>query len=125
MQRDIVLTGRAPSSLFFSQAVRAAGLVFVSGQAPLDPVTGNVVGPSIMEQTRQCLTNVRAVLTAAGSSLDKVVSATVILAEEDDFAGMNEEWARWFPTDPPARHGARLPVQTGGMRVSVAVIAEV
>jgi 2-iminobutanoate/2-iminopropanoate deaminase len=125
MPRDIVRTGDAPSSLFFSQAVRAAGLVFVSGQAPLDPATGEVAGPSITEQTRQCLTNVRAVLTAAGSSLDKVVSATVILAEEDDFAGMNEEWAKWFPTDPPARQGARLPVRTGGMRVSVAVIAEV
>jgi 2-iminobutanoate/2-iminopropanoate deaminase len=122
--RDVIRTGDAPSSPFYSQAVRAAGLVFVSGQGPFDPATGEVAGASIQEQTRQCLTNVRAILAAAGTSVDKVVSATVILAEEDDFAGMNEEWARWFPTDPPARQGARLPVRPAGMRISVAVIAQ-
>jgi 2-iminobutanoate/2-iminopropanoate deaminase len=124
MPRDIIHSRDAPSSPFFSQAVCAAGLVFVSGQAPFDPTTGKIAGPSIQEQTRQCLTNVHAVLTAAGSSLDKIVSATVILAEEDDFAGMNEEWGKWFPIDPPARQGARLPVRTAGMRISIAVIAE-
>jgi len=108
----------------YSQAVKAAGLVFVSGQAPLDPTTGQVTGETIQEQTRQCLTNVEAILEAAGTSIRKVVAATFILGEEDDFAGMNEEWIRWFPTDPPARQGARLPIQTGGMKVSVAVIAE-
>ena len=123
MTRDVIRTDGAPSSPFFSQAVRGAGLVFVSGQGPFDPATGEVAGASIQEQTRQCLTNVRAILNAAGTSVDKVVSATVILAEEDDFAGMNEEWARWFPTDPPARQGARLPVRPGGMRISVAVVA--
>ncbi len=66
----------------------------------------------------------QAVLNAAGSALDTVLSATFILAEEDDFAGMNEEWARWFPDNPPARQGARLPVRPGGMRISVAVIAQ-
>jgi 2-iminobutanoate/2-iminopropanoate deaminase len=124
MPRDVVRSEGAPSSPLFSQAVRGAGLVFVSGQGPFDPMTGQVAGSSVQEQTRQCLTNVRAILAAAGSSLDKVVSATVILADEDDFAGMNEEWAMWFPTDPPARQGARLPVRHGGMKVSVAVIAQ-
>jgi 2-iminobutanoate/2-iminopropanoate deaminase len=123
MPREVVRTDLAPSSPFFSQAVRGAGLVFVSGQGPFDPATGEVAGPSIQEQTRQCLINIEAILTAAGSGLDRVVSATVILAEEEDFAGMNEEWARWFPTDPPARQGARLPVRPAGMRISVAVIA--
>ena len=90
----------------------------------MDPATGKIHGETIQEQTRQCLTNVSAILKAAGSSLDQVVSATVILLEEEDFAGMNEEWVRWFPTDPPARQGARLPVRVPGMKVSIAAVAE-
>jgi 2-iminobutanoate/2-iminopropanoate deaminase len=122
--RDIIRTGDAPSSPVFSQAVRAGGLIFVSGQAPIDPATGKIEGETIQEQTRQSLTNVQTILEAAGSALDKIVSATVILVEESDFAGMNEEWARWFPIDPPARQGAKLPISSGGIKVSVAVIAE-
>jgi 2-iminobutanoate/2-iminopropanoate deaminase len=122
--RDIIRTGDAPSSPIFSQAVRAGGLVFVSGQAPIDPATGKISGATIQEQTRQSLTNVQTILDAAGSGLGKIVSATVILVEESDFAGMNEEWARWFPADPPARQGAKLPISSGGIKVSVAVIAE-
>jgi 2-iminobutanoate/2-iminopropanoate deaminase len=98
--------------------------VFVSGTGPQDPVTGKIVGDTIQEQTRQCLQNLSAVLEAGGSSLERVVSVTVILLEEADFAGMNEEWIKWFPTDPPARQGARLPVRIPGMRVSIAAIAE-
>lgn len=124
MARDIIRTGDAPSSPIFSQAVRAGGLIFVSGQAPIDPATGKISAETIQEQTRQSLTNIQTILTAAGSSLDKIVSATVILVEESDFAGMNEEWARWFPADPPARQGAKLPISSGGIKVSVAVIAE-
>ena len=124
MARDIIRTGDAPSSPIFSQAVRAGGLIFVSGQAPIDPATGKISGETIQEQTRQSLTNVQTILTAAGSGLDKIASATVILVEESDFAGMNEEWARWFPTDPPARQGAKLPISSGRIKVSVAVIAE-
>jgi 2-iminobutanoate/2-iminopropanoate deaminase len=122
--RGIVRTDRAPASPAYSQAVTAAGLVFVSGQGPFDPATGAVVGSTIQEQTRQCLTNVEAILTAAGSGLDRIVSATFILDDEDDFAGFGEEWGRWFRTDPPARQGARLPIRPGGMKVSIAVIAE-
>jgi 2-iminobutanoate/2-iminopropanoate deaminase len=122
--KDIIRTGDAPSSPVFSQAVRGGGLIFVSGQAPIDPATGKVSGETIQEQTRQSLTNVRTILEAAGSGLDKIVSATVILVEESDFSGMNEEWARWFPADPPARQGAKLPISAGGIKVSVAVIAE-
>jgi 2-iminobutanoate/2-iminopropanoate deaminase len=125
MAKEIVHTDQAPKSFAgYSQAVKAAGLVFVSGQGPMDPATGEVRGETIQEQTRQCLTNVEAVLRAAGSSLDKVVSATFILAEENDFAGMNEEWGKWFAKDPPARQGAKLPVRPKGMKVSIAVIAE-
>jgi 2-iminobutanoate/2-iminopropanoate deaminase len=125
MTRDIIRTPNAPSSTTYSQAVRAAGLVFVSaGTGPQDPVTGKMVGDTIQEQTRKCLQNISAILEAAGSSLERVVSVTVILAEEADFAGMNEEWTKWFPMNPPARQGARLPVRIPGMRVSIAAIAE-
>ena len=125
MARDIIRTPDAPAPPpTYSQAVRAAGLVFVSGTWPHYPVTGKIVGETIQEQTRQCLHNVSAILKAAGSSLDKAVSATVIILEEADFAGMNEEWLKWFPENPPARQGAKLPVRVPGLKVSIAVIAE-
>ena len=108
----------------YSQAVVAAGLIFVSGQGPFDPATGAVIGTTIQDQTRQCLRNIDAILRAAGASMDKVASATFILRDPTDFAGMNEEWVRWFPTDPPARQGARHPLDVPGLRISIAVIAE-
>jgi 2-iminobutanoate/2-iminopropanoate deaminase len=125
MSRQIIFSSRAarpPAA--YSQAVRAAGLIFVSGTAPHDPHTGALVGSTIQEQTRQCLKNIAAILEAAGSCLDKVVSATVVLAEEDDFPGMNEEWLKWFPADPPARQGAKMPVRVPGLKVSIAAVAE-
>ena len=125
MSRQIVFTARAarpPAA--YSQAVKAAGLVFVSGTAPHDQATGIIKGATIQEQTRQCLTNIAAILEEAGSSMEKVVSVTVVLADEDDFAGMNEEWLRWFPSNPPARQGAKLPVRIPGLKVSIAAIAE-
>ena len=125
MPRQIVSTPNAAKSPpTYSQAVKAGGLVFVSGTGPHDPGNGAIRGATIQEQTRQCLTNVAAILEAAGSSMDQIVSATVILADEDEFAGMNEEWLRWFPSNPPARQGAKLPVRVPGLKVSIAVIAE-
>ena len=125
MSRQIIFTAKAAKPpAAYSQAVKAAGLVFVSGTAPHDPATGAIKGSTIQEQTRQCLTNIAAILEAAGTSLDKVVSVTVVLAEEDDFAGMNEEWLRWFPSHPPARQGAKLPAKVPGLKVSIAAIAE-
>ena len=125
MSRNIVRTDQAaPSPPTYSQAVKAAGLVFVSGTGPFDLETGKIKGDTIQEQTRQCLINISAILKAAGSSLEKVASATVILLEEEDFAGLNEEWLKWFPADPPARQGAKLPVRIPGLKVSIAVIAE-
>lgn len=125
MTRRIVHTPNAPKPpATYSQAVVAAGLVFVAGTGPYDPATGAVVVGTIQEQTRRCLTNIEAILTAAGSSIAKVVSATVILVDGDDFAGMNEEWLKWFPADPPARQASQLPVRIPGMRLSIAAIAE-
>ena len=125
MPREIVFTPNAAKPpATYSQAVKAAGLVFVSGTAPHDPTTGQIKGTTIQEQTRQSLTNIAAILEAAGSSIDKIVSVTVVLADEDDFPGMNEEWLRWFPSNPPARQGAKLPAKIPGLKVSIAAIAE-
>ena len=125
MSRKIVFTDQAarpPAA--YSQAVKAAGLVFVSGTAPHDPATGAIQGTTVQEQTRQCLANIAAILAEAGSSMDKIVSVTIVLADEDDFAGMNEEYLKWFPVDPPARQGAKLPARIPGLKVSIAAIAE-
>ena len=125
MAKEIIRTDNAPKSLAgYSQAVKAAGLIFVAGQGPFDPVTGEVIGESIQDQTAQCLRNIQAILHAAGSSLDKAVSATFILGEENDFGGKNEEWGKWFPINPPARQGAKLPIHPKGMKLSIALIAE-
>lgn len=124
MAKEIISTSAAPGGLAgYSQAIRANGLVYVSGQGPFDPETGDVVGETIEEQTRRCLQNVEAILEAAGSTIDDVVQATFILLDESDFAGMNEEWSRWFPTNPPARQGAKLPISPKGMRISIAAVA--
>jgi 2-iminobutanoate/2-iminopropanoate deaminase len=125
MPRNIIFTPRAAKPPpTYSQAVKAGGLVFVSGTAPHDPATGAIKGTTIQEQTRQSLTNISAILEAAGSSMDKIVSVTIVLADEDDFAGMNEEWLKWFPSNPPARQGAKLPARVPGLKVSIAAIAE-
>jgi 2-iminobutanoate/2-iminopropanoate deaminase len=116
--------GTAAGPFPYSQAVVAGGLVFVSGQGPFDPETGAVVGETIEEQTRQALTNIRAILEAVGSSMDRIANATFVLADPDDFPGLNAEWRRWFPTNPPARSGAKHPAPVPGLRISIAVIAE-
>ena len=125
MTRRIVFTAKAAKPPpTYSQAVRAGGLVFVSGTAPVDPATGAIEGTTIQAQTAQCLANIQAILEEAGSSMEKVASVTVVLAEEDDFPGMNEEWLKWFPSNPPARQGAKLPARIPGLKVSIAAIAE-
>ncbi len=125
MSRQIIFTTKAAKPPpMYSQAVKAAGLIFVSGTAPTDPATGAFKGTTIQEQTRQCLTNIQAILEEAGSSMDKIVSVTVVMADEEEFGGMNEEWIKWFPSNPPARQGAKLPARIPGLKVSIAVIAE-
>ena len=124
MSREPIGTDRAPNNPHYAQAIRSGGLIFVSGQGPFDPATGAVLGATIKKQVRQCLTNIQAILEAAGSSIDKIVSSTFILGDPADFAGLNEEWDRWFASSPPARQGAKLPLDVPGMRVSIAAIAE-
>jgi 2-iminobutanoate/2-iminopropanoate deaminase len=99
-----VQTDNAPAAIGpYSQAIKAGGFVFVSGQIPIDPKTGQFVSGGIAEQTEQVLKNLSAVLEAAGSSLDRVVKTTVFLADMKEFSGMNEVYAKYFSGPPPAR----------------------
>jgi len=99
-----VQTENAPAAIGpYSQAIKANGFVFVSGQIPINPATGEFVGGGIREQTEQVLKNVSAVLEASGSSLDQVVKTTVFLADMQDFAAMNEVYGAFFRENPPAR----------------------
>jgi 2-iminobutanoate/2-iminopropanoate deaminase len=113
MKIEAIETERAPQAIGpYSQAVRANGLLFVSGQIPLDPATMEVVDGGIEAQTRQVLTNLRAVLEAAGSSFDQVVRTTIFLADLGDFAAVNAIYAEAFGSTRPARstiQAARLP----------------
>jgi 2-iminobutanoate/2-iminopropanoate deaminase len=122
--KQIIKTDNAPQAIGpYSQAVEANGFVFLSGQIPLDPETGEFVEGGIVEQTEQVLRNLRAVLEAAGSSLDLVVKTSVFLADMADFAAMNEVYGRYFTTKHPARatvQAARLPRDA---RVEIEVIA--
>lgn len=113
MTIETVTTDKAPGAIGpYSQAVKAGGMIFCSGQIPIDPATGAFVSDDVAGQTRQVLVNLSAVLNAAGSGLDKVVKTTVFLADMADFAAMNEVYAEFFSDNKPARatvQAARLP----------------
>ena len=122
--KEIIQTEHAPNAIGpYSQAVKANGLVFASGQIPIDPQTGQFVAGGIVEQTEQVLKNLGAVLEAAGSGLDRIVKTTVFLADMQEFAAMNEVYGRFFKETPPARatvEAARLPRDA---RVEIEAIA--
>ena len=111
--KEIVSTDKAPGAIGpYSQAIKAGGMVFCSGQIPIDPATGDFVSENVAEQTAQVLKNLSEVLSAAGSSLNEVVKTTVFLADMNDFAEMNEVYAQFFSENKPARatvQAARLP----------------
>jgi 2-iminobutanoate/2-iminopropanoate deaminase len=119
-----MMTPKAPKPIGpYSQAIRAGGFVFCSGQTPIDPATGELVSGAIEQQTARVLENLQAVLAVAGSSLARAVKTTVYLQDLNDFAAMNEVYARYFPATPPARstiQAARLPRDC---RVEIEVIA--
>lgn len=111
--REVIATKDAPQAIGpYSQAIKAAGLVFCSGQIALDPATGAIAAGDVAQQTERVLKNLAAVLAAAGSGLDRVVKTTVFLKNMGDFAAMNEVYGQHFKTMPPARstvEAARLP----------------
>lgn len=112
-KQTVIHTDAAPKAIGpYSQAIVAGGLVFCSGQVPIDPATGELVPGGIEEQTHRSLSNLKAVLEAAGSGLDRVLKTTVFLQNMGDFAAMNAVYATYFPDNPPARSTvevARLP----------------
>ena len=121
---DKIATERAPKAIGpYSQAVRANGFLFVSGQIALDPKTQQVVGTTASVQTERVLENVKGILEAAGSALDRVVKATVFLADMNDFAAMNEVYTRYFQSDPPARSTIEASKLPRNVRVEIEVIA--
>jgi reactive intermediate/imine deaminase len=120
---DVISTQDAPSSPLYSQAVKAGQHVYVSGLVGIDPTTGDLAGSTIQEQTRQALTNCQAILKAAGASLEDVVEVGVLLTHPTDFAGMNDEYATWFPAQPPTRYVAKLGVEIPNVRVSIRMTA--
>jgi len=123
MARQIITTANAPSSPFYSQAVKAGPYVLVSGTTGIDPGTGSLAGDTIQHQTRQALANCEAILQAAGASLADVIEVGILLTNPADFAGLNEEYARWFPSEPPARYVAKLGVDLPGLLVSIRMTA--
>jgi 2-iminobutanoate/2-iminopropanoate deaminase len=125
MSKQVISTSAAPSSPLFSQGVRVGSTIHVAGMTGTDVTTMQLVGSSIGEQTRQALRNCIAVLEAGGGSIDDVVQVTVLLANPDDFAGMNEEYATVFVTDPPARAVVKLGVEIPNVLVSILMTAHV
>jgi 2-iminobutanoate/2-iminopropanoate deaminase len=122
--KEVIATNRGPKAIGpYSQAIRGNGLVFVSGQIALDPSTQQLAAGDIQGQTERVMENLKSILEAAGSSLDRVVRTTVFLADMNEFAPMNEIYGRYFPAEPPARstvQAARLPRD---VRVEIDVIA--
>lgn len=121
--RTIIHTPNAPTSPLFSQGVKAGEYVFISGLVGIDVSTGKLAGSTIQEQTRQALTNCQAVLGAADATMEQVVEVGVLLASPKDFAGMNDEYATWFPGETPTRYVAKLGVEIPGVLVSIRMTA--
>ena len=124
--RDAVSTNRAPQAIGpYSQAVRAGDLLFVSGQIPLDPATGSVVGPDIAAQTHRVMQNLRGVLEAAGASLDSVVKTTIFLADLNDFVAVNEVYGGYFAPPAPARATVQVARLPKDVRIEIDAVAQI
>ena len=125
MTKQIIRTPDAPASALFSQGIRVGSTVYLSGIAGIDPKTNQLVGSTIQEQARQALQNCENILRAAGAGREDVVEVHVLLAKPTDFAGLNEEYAKFFPSDPPARAVSKLGVEVPNLLVSIKMTAVV
>lgn len=122
--KEIVSTPHGPKAIGpYSQAVRANGFIFLSGQIPFDPATGQLVEGDVARQTERVLQNLKAIVEAGGSSLEKAVKTTVFLKDMGDFAAMNEVYARYFPAAPPARSTVEVARLPRDVRVEIDLIA--
>jgi 2-iminobutanoate/2-iminopropanoate deaminase len=125
MTRQIIRTPDAPCSALFSQAIKAGSTIYTSGIVGIDPATNQMAGSTIQEQTRQALVNCENILRAGGAKLADVVEVHVLLTRPSDFAGLNEEYAKVFPIDPPTRAVAKLGVELPNVLVSIKMTAVV
>lgn len=124
MKPEIIATDRAPKAVgAYAQAVRANGMLFLSGQIPLDPATGEMISGDVAAQTRRVMDNLRGVLEGAGSALDKVVKCTIYLIDMNDFAVVNQTYAEYFPAAKPARATVAVAALPRGSRVEIDMIA--
>jgi 2-iminobutanoate/2-iminopropanoate deaminase len=122
--REIVATEHGPKAIGpYSQAVKANGFVFTAGQVALDPATGAMVGTDIKSQTERVMENLKGIVEASGSSLHKVVKTTVFLKDMNDFAAMNEIYARYFPAAPPGRSTVEVSRLPKDALVEIEVVA--
>ncbi len=122
--REVIATQNAPQAIGpYSQAIRANGFIFVSGQIPVDPATQQIVQGSVANQTEQVLRNLEAILQAAGSNLDNVVRTGVYLKDMAEFASMNEVYERFFPQSAPARSTVEVARLPKDVRIEIDVIA--
>lgn len=126
MSRQVVTTADAPAAIGpYSQAIRVGNMVFTSGQIPLHPQTGEIVGTTAAEQARQVLQNLQAVLQAAGASLQHVVKTTIFLTDLGQFAAVNAVYAEFFPENPPARSTVQVAALPRGVQVEIEAVAVV
>jgi len=124
MTRSVILSASAPKPVSaYSQAIQSGSLLFLAGQIPLDPATGQVVSGTLAEETDRIIDNMRAVLNAAGITLDHVVKTTIYLTNMADFAEFNAAYARHFTKDPPARTTVAVAALPLGVRVEIEAIA--
>ena len=122
--KEVISTPNGPKAIGpYSQAIRANGFIFVSGQIPLDPATGQLIEGGIAEQTARVLENLKAILEAAGSSLGQAVKAGVFMKDMGEFAQMNEVYARYFPGNPPARATVEVARLPRDVRVEIDIVA--
>lgn len=125
MKRQVIRVPDAPSSPLYSQAIKVGSTIYITGVPGLDPKTNKVGGPTIQDQTRQALINCETILRAAGAKLTDVAEVQVLLARPEDFGGLNEAYAKFFPQDPPVRSVARLGPELGEILVSIKMTAVV
>lgn len=122
--KEVIATEKGPKAIGpYSQAIKAGGFVFISGQVALNPATGQVVEGDVGRQTARVLENLKAIAEAAGSSLDRAVRATVFLKDMNDFTAMNEVYARYFPKNPPARSTVEVARLPRDVRVEIDLMA--
>ncbi|MFX0195259.1 MAG: RidA family protein [Candidatus Hodarchaeota archaeon] len=124
MKKEIILSEKIPKPLApYSPGIKAGNFIFTAGQVGIDPKTGQLKGNSVKDQTEQCLKNIATILEAAGSSLEYVVKTTVFLADMSTFKEMNETYAKFFPTNPPARSTVQAALVTKEMLVEIEAVA--